>query len=197
MDLPFSQACENNKQPILNVLQRWLTQPIKVFEIGAGTGQHAVFFAEHLPHITWQCGDLAPNLAGINAWLRAYPQSNLPAAVQFNMTEAQWPSAFEAVYSSNTAHIMPWPVTQMMLKGVAERLPKGGLFFLYGPFNYGGDFTSESNARFDEWLKHNNPAQGIRDFEKVNLLAEQAGLQLQEDNAMPANNRLLVWQKAT
>ena len=73
----------------------------------------------------------------------------------------------------------------------------GGLLVLYGPFNYEGAFTSESNARFDLWLKNRDPQSGIRDFEAVCELAAQQELQLQDDIAMPANNRLLVWRKTS
>lgn len=195
MDLPFSQACENNKQPILDVLKRWLQQPATVFEIGAGTGQHGVFFAAHLNHVRWQCGDLKQNLSGIRAWQRAYPHPNLLPPIEFDMRHPFWPDSFNAIYSSNTAHIMPWPLTQAMIQEAGQQLPDKGLFFLYGPFNYDGSFTSDSNAQFDSWLKECSPQQGIRDFEEVDGTARRSGLKLLEDNTMPANNRLLVWQK--
>lgn len=195
MDLPYSQACDNNKGPILAILKRWLKEPVKVFEVGAGTGQHSVHFAAHMPHLQWLCGDLQQNLPGIRAWQNAYPQPNLLAPISFDMSNPNWPVDIDVVYSSNTAHIMPWPLAQAMVAQAAQRLPGGGLFFLYGPFNYRGGFTSDSNAHFDSWLKENNPEQGIRDFEQVNAVAEEHDLQLLEDNPMPANNRLLVWQK--
>lgn len=195
MDLPYSQACENNKHPILTVLKRRLPEAAAIFEIGAGTGQHSVFFAEQLNVLSWQCGDLPQNLPGIRAWQRAYPQINLLPPIEFDMHEPRWPKHFNTVYTSNTAHIMPWPLTQKMICETAQSLPDDGWFFLYGPFNYNGRFTSDSNERFDQWLKECNPEQGIRDFEKIAELARNGGLQLIEDNAMPANNRLLVWQK--
>lgn len=195
MDLPYSQACENNKQPILTVLKRWLREPATVFEIGAGTGQHAVFFVEKLNHVHWQCGDLRQNLAGIRAWQSAYAHPNLLPPIEFDMRHPFWPDAFDAVYSSNTAHILSWPLTQSMIQETGQQLPDGGFFFLYGPFNYNGRYTSDSNAEFDRWLEECNPERGIRNFEDVDAIAKNSGLQLLEDNAMPANNRLLVWQK--
>lgn len=194
--LPFSQACENNKSPILSIIQPILSKHNQVLEIGSGTGQHAVHFAQALPNTIWQCADLAENHSAINAWLAAYPSPNLRAPIVFDMNSPHWPSGTDAVYSANTAHIMAWPLTQKMVAFVATQLPSGGHFLLYGPFNYNGQFTSDSNAQFDVWLKENSPERGIRDFEKVNEIAEVNGLEIEADHAMPANNRLLVWRKS-
>ena len=196
MDKPFSQACENNKRPILEVLQRVFAHSKKVVEIGSGTGQHAVFFAAQLPHLLWQPTDLAVNLPGITQWLNAQPQFNLLAPVPLDIQHNTWPvTDFDAVFSANTAHIMAWELTMEMIRQTACKLKSGGVYALYGPFNYGGQYTSASNAQFDQWLKSVNPSQGIRDFEEVGRVASGAGLSLLEDNAMPANNRLLVWNK--
>lgn len=193
---PFSQACENNKIPILTVLKRIFAQAKHVLEIGSGTGQHASYFAQHLPHLRWTPSDRPDNHPGIDAWQRAYSGSNLAAVKTFDIRYDPWPEpGADAVFSANTAHIMPWPVTQLMLEKTADHLPKHGLFALYGPFNYQGKYTSESNAHFDQWLKQSNSEQGIRDFEAIDTLANNKHLSLLEDNPMPANNRLLVWQK--
>ncbi len=196
-NLPFSQACENNKGPILKVLKGVFKDACSVLEIGSGTGQHAVYFAQHLPHLTWHTSDREANHPGIHQWLDAHPQANLQAPITLDVT-GHWPSLeYDAVYSANTAHIMPWDVTQRMIKKTGESLPSKGVFALYGPMNYNGQFTSPSNAKFDQWLKQQTPEQGIRDFEAVNQIAESVGLNLLKDNPMPANNRLLVWQKIT
>lgn len=195
MTLPFSQSCENNKEPILAVLREVFQNVNQVLEIGAGTGQHSVYFAPTLPHLNWQCADLAANLPGISLWHQAYPRANLLPIIELDMQAPVWPAGFDAVFSANTAHIMPWQLTQKMLVQVAQHLPSGGLFALYGPFNYGGTFTSESNARFDVWLKSQAEHMGIRDFEALNELADTNGLRLQKDYAMPANNRCLLWKK--
>lgn len=195
MTLPFSQSCENNKEPILAVLKEVFATVRQVLEIGAGTGQHSVFFAPALLHLKWQCADLAVNLAGIKQWHGAYPSANLLPPIVLDMANPHWPTGFDAVFSANTAHIMPWPLTQKMLMEVATHLPLGGVFALYGPFNYKGTFTSESNERFDSFLKEQAPHMGIRDFEAVNELACVNGLRLQEDRPMPANNRCLIWAK--
>jgi len=96
--------------------------------------------------------------------------------------------------AENTCHIMSWPQIERMFEGIGK-IPTLKVFCLYGPFSYGGKHTSESNARFDAMLRAHDPANGIRDFEKISALAERVGFSLAEDNAMPANNRLLVFQK--
>lgn len=195
MSLPFSQACENNKKPILEVLRRVLPNSRHVFEIGSGTGQHAVYFAAEMPTVTWHCSEREDNLHGLRQWCIMHPSENLIGPTVFDIRNPEWPAQMDAVFSANTAHIMPWPMVEKLVKEVAQHLPNDGLFLLYGPFNYHGQFTSDSNARFDAWLKMQSPEQGIRDFEDMDRIAQAAGLELVEDNAMPANNRLLVWQK--
>ena len=192
---PFSQACENNKEPILTILKRAFASSTVVLEIGSGTGQHAVHFAHALPHLIWQPSDRPENLPGIALWREDAPSENLRAAIELDIDNPQqWPK-FDAAFSANTAHIMSWQTAQKMINEVGKRLPKNGLFALYGPFNYQGKYTSDSNRQFDEWLKARDPEQGIRDFEAVVDVALNAGLKLIEDNPMPANNRLLLWQK--
>ena len=158
-----------------------------VLEIGSGTGQHAAYFAPALPHLVWQASDVAENLPGIRQWVSDPPPIELDV-------EGRWPELQpDAVFSANTCHIMSWPQVERMFAGIGRLAPE--VFALYGPFNYHGRHTSESNARFDAMLRRNDPASGLRDFEKISALAKTARLALQEDNAMPANNRLLVFQK--
>lgn len=197
MTRPFSQACENNKAPILAVLRRHFGAVDGVFEIGSGTGQHAVFFAEQFPHLVWQPSDVAAHLEGIRQWTDGAGLPNLRAPIEVDVTVRPWPiERTAAVFSANTAHIMGWPVVERFIAGVGDVLDHGGVFCLYGPFNYGGRYTSESNARFDQWLAQRDPQSAIRDFEAVDALAGAAGMELVEDNPMPANNRLLVWKSA-
>lgn len=193
--LPYSQACENNKQPILTVLERAFADRRQILEIGSGTGQHAVFLAPALPHLQWQPSDLAVHHAGISAWIDAYPAPNLYRPRVFDLRHDDWPGECDAVFSANTAHIVSWPLVQRMLKLSGEALPTGGVLTLYGPFNYQGDYTSDSNRNFDAMLRARDPDSGIRDFEAVCDEAARWGLTLQEDNALPANNRLLVFGK--
>jgi len=196
MEKPYSQASENNKTPILKILQRVLRNSAQVLEIGSGTGQHAAFFADALPHLTWQPSDQATYLPGIQCWCDDYRGNNLRTPIELDVRQEQWPTRFDAVFSANTAHIMAWQVALKMIQNVAEYLQCGGIFALYGPFNYCGRYTSDSNASFDKWLRQRDPHSGIRDFEKVNDFACNLGLMFLEDNPMPANNRLLVWQKS-
>ncbi len=194
---PYSEASERNRAPILAVLERWLGDCREVLEIGSGTGQHAVHFAARLPHLAWQPSDLPENLPGIRLWIDAAGLANLRAPLALDVNGGKWPEArYDAVFSANTAHIMSWPEVERMVARTAAALRPGSLFCLYGPFNYAGRFTSESNARFDASLRSRDPRMGIRDFEATDALARREGFVLMEDNAMPANNRLLVWRRA-
>ncbi len=196
MDRPFSQACENNKQAILEVLREVLSDSGEVLEIGSGTGQHARYFAEHLPHLSWQPSDLVQNHAGIRQWLADYTGDNLAQPLQLDVTERPWPLEIgDAVFTANSLHIMSWRSVQSMFDYLAGAAPTRNVLVVYGPFNYGGEYTSESNARFDLWLAEQSPDSAIRDFEAVDELAAQAGYRLQAGYAMPANNRCLVWRK--
>jgi hypothetical protein len=196
LEKPFSQACENNKGPILAVLREVFADPGLVVEIGSGTGQHAVHFAAQLPHLIWQPTDVADNLPGIRTWLGEADLPNLREPLTLDVAQGDWPvTAADYVFSANTAHIMGWPEVERLIGGVAALLPPGGAFCLYGPFAYGGEHTSDSNARFDASLKERDGRMGIRDVRDLEQLAEAAGLTLEADHAMPANNRTLVWRR--
>ncbi|MEE9446609.1 MAG: DUF938 domain-containing protein [Arenicellales bacterium] len=196
-DKPFSQACENNKAPILEVLQTTLSTANTVLEVGSGTGQHALHFAQNLPHLIWQTSDRAESHAGILQWLSDANLSNVLPPLAIDVQTYAWgEQAFDGVFTANTLHIMSEKAAEHFIKNVAKALNTGGKFIAYGPFNYNGEFTSESNARFELWLKQQNPLSGIRDFEALDALAKASGMQLLDDHEMPANNRVLVWQKA-
>ncbi len=183
---PFSEACERNREPILAVLQRVLAHRTKVLEIGSGTGQHAAYFAAALTHLAWQASDVPENLPGIRQW------GVEPIALDVS---GAWPSIdADAAFTANTCHIMAWPQVEKMLAGVGA-IATLRTFCVYGPFNYGGRFTSDSNARFDAMLRARDPSSGLRDFEAMVALARGHGLALREDNTMPANNRLLVFER--
>lgn len=192
----YSAACERNREPILALLRDVLAQARSVLEIGSGTGQHAVYFGAGLPHLEWQTSDLLQNHASIRAWLQEAGLPNVQPPLELDAGTDAWPEGpFDAVFSANTCHIMAWEEVQAMFAGVGRLLRDGGLLCLYGPFNYGGKFTSEGNALFDTSLKAQAPHMGIRDFEQVDRLAREQGLVLLADHAMPANNRLLVWRR--
>lgn len=193
---PYAESCEQNRDPILAVLREVFADRKQVLEIASGTGQHAVYFGRELPHLSWQTSELAVNHEGIRAWLDEAALPNVLPPLAIDVTDAAWPLAtVDAIFNANTVHIVSWPAVERMFVGIGRVLAVGGCLCLYGPFNYGGNFTSESNALFDAWLKSRDPNSGVRDFEAVNDLAESHGMVLLRDVAMPANNRTLVWRK--
>ena len=193
---PYAESCDENREPILSVIQPLLKDCSTVLEIGSGTGQHAVYFAEKLPHLVWHTSDCIEYHAGIKIWLQEAGLENTPAPVELNVSTSAWPQQkYDAVFSANTTHIMHWADVEAMFAGIGSVLSNGGRLLLYGPFNYDNHYTSDSNARFDSWLKSRDPDSGIRNFEDLDKLAQQAGMQLIHDYTMPANNRILYWEK--
>jgi cyclopropane fatty-acyl-phospholipid synthase-like methyltransferase len=193
MEKPDAPACARNRGPILAVLRDHFADRRNVLEIGSGTGQHAIFFAAALRHLNWQTSEQSENLTGIQAWLDEANLPNTPAPLELHVNGA-WPTQrFDAVFSANTLHIMSWAEVERVFARLPEVMTGDAMLIVYGPFNYGGRFTSASNAAFDVWLKQSGAHQGIRDFEAVDALAGKAGLKLLEDCAMPSNNRCLVW----
>lgn len=196
-DMPYSPACEKNKRPILAVLTRLLGAPGTVLEIGTGTGQHAVYFAEAMPHLIWQPSDRPDVLETSLPRIKAANLSNLREPLPLDVTRSPWPiTEAGAVYSANTAHIMAWHEVTAMFAGVATLLAPGQPFCLYGPFHYQGQPTSASNEVFDRQLRAGDSAMGIRDLDDLEPLADRHGLKLKGDIAMPANNRMLIWRRA-
>lgn len=204
MEKPFSPSCERNRDPILDVLRCHLGDSRHVLEIGSGTGQHAVHFAAAMPWLTWQTSDDAGNLAGIRQWLddAGLPNTPPPFALQvateptphFTPTLPSNVLRFDAVFTANTLHIMGWPEVQALFSSLPEILAEQALVIVYGPFNEGGRFSSDSNREFDGSLKLRDLRSGIRDIEAVDALASAIGLTRVNVVAMPANNRMLVWQ---
>ena len=197
MNKPFSQACENNKQPILEVIQQYFTRGT-ILEIGSGTGQHAVYFAAKLNNILWQTSDRVQYHNGIKQWLADYPNDNLAQPLELDVNQSAWPlTSCDGVFSANTAHIMDWNSVTQMFTGVARILTLGGYFCLYGPVNINSQFTSDSNQAFDMKLRTEDPSMGIRDLEQLQKQADSHGLVFTELHQMPANNVLMVWQKTS
>jgi len=193
---PYAESCEQNKDPILEVLKEVFATPGTVFEVGSGTGQHAVYFTQHMPHLYWQPSDLAEQLPGICLWISEAGHNRIHAPHELDVSAEEWPVVLaDYVFTANTTHIVSWPQVQDMFAGVGRTLKSGGVFAQYGPFNYAGRYTSESNAQFDQWLKQRDPLSGIRNFEDLVALAQQHDMQLHADYEMPANNRTLVWRK--
>jgi len=193
----FSDACERNREPILGVLRRVFADRRHVLEIGSGTGQHAAYFAPALPQLDWQPSDVADNLPSIRIWREQAQSPGLREPIELDVDRPFPALRADAVFSANTCHIMSWLQVERMFAGIAALLPPGGVLALYGPFHYNGEPTSPSNAEFDAWLRGRDRLSGVRDFEDIRDLARRHGLALEEDNAMPANNRLLVFRRGT
>ena len=196
MNKPFAESCAQNQQVILDVLKTLLTDAGTVLEIGSGTGQHAVFFTQHMPHLNWQPSDLLDQHAGMQMWLNEVEHNRINSPLEINVDEGPWAvKDVDYVYTANTTHIISSSQAENMLRHIGSSLKPGGLFIQYGPFNYNGNYTSESNARFDVWLKQRDSNSGIKHFETMQQQANENGMVLIKDIEMPANNRILVWRK--
>jgi cyclopropane fatty-acyl-phospholipid synthase-like methyltransferase len=192
---PFSPASERNREPILAVLRPWFADRRHVLEIGSGTGQHAVHFAAAMPQLVWQSSDRVENLPGIRQWLDEAALPNTPLPLELDVTDA-WPDdRYDAIYSANTLHIMAWPEVERLFAALPAVTVADARLAIYGPFNIDGRFTSDSNAAFDRDLKMRGAHMGIRDTADVDALAADAGFDLIDDVAMPANNRLRLWKR--
>lgn len=193
---PFSQACENNKQYILDVIRHEFHAGNRVLEIGSGTAQHVRHFARALPEVQWLPSDIPDNLGTVQAGLADDAPPNVAAPIALDVARQPWPvTGVDGIFSANTLHIMSESDVEHFFRGVKQVLLPGGTLCVYGPFRYHDEFTTPSNARFDLWLKERDPRSGVRDFERVDALARAAGLELRADHAMPANNQLLVWKR--
>jgi SAM-dependent methyltransferase len=192
-----SPAVARNRDPILAVLRRVLPAQGTVLEVGSGTGEHAVYFAAALPHLTWQPSDLDAEARGSVAAHRAAAQlPNLKAPLTLDARAESWPLArAEAVVSINMIHIAPWASAEGLMAGARRLLAPGGMLYLYGPFKENGAHTAPSNAAFDASLRARDPQWGVRDRDEVAALAQRNGLALVERVAMPANNLSLVFQR--
>lgn len=199
MQRPFSQACENNKQPILGCLQELLAHSGCVLEIGSGSGQHAAFFSQHMPHLRWQPTDLNVNIEGIQAWADDCDRGQLLPPLELDVRWPDWSERVLAVgadslFTANSLHIMAWEAVCSLFDGCSG-LPDLQRICVYGPFNKNGAYTSDSNARFDQWLAEQSPHSAIRDLEAVDALAVAAGFEMGSQQTMPANNLLLEWRR--
>ena len=195
MNLPYAESAEQNKRVIYAAIEPYLHG--EALEIGSGTGQHAVYFAALAPGVTWQTSDLETGLPGIAAQIEAAGLANLPAPISLDVRD-QWPQQrFDFIFTANSFHIMDREMVVACIAGIGRCLKAGGVFAVYGPFNYDGGYTAESNASFDRMLRQRDPASGLRDFEWIAELAGDAGMDLVEDIDMPHNNRTLVWKKRT
>ena len=194
--LPFSAACERNKDSILEVLRVRFAGRAQVLEVGSGTGQHAVHFARALPHLVWHPTEQLAYLADLAERVKLEGPDNLRAPRVLDVRQALWPLRnVDAMFTANTLHIMSWPEVTALFAGIGTVLAPGGVLCVYGPFRYAGKYTSDSNRDFDRMLQERDPLSGIRDVEDITVLAGQYGVRMLSDHDLPANNRLLVFAK--
>jgi cyclopropane fatty-acyl-phospholipid synthase-like methyltransferase len=194
--LPFSDACERNKGPILDVLRTAFADRQRVLEIGSGTGQHAVYFAGQLRHLVWHPTEQLAYLPDLTLRIQAEGGHNLRPPTMLDVRQTVWPiRSVDAIFTANTFHIMSWADVGALFEGVDRTLAPRGLLCIYGPFRYAGRFTSPSNQAFDRMLRERDPHSGIREIDAVTQLAATAGLKLAADHDLPAFNRLLVFER--
>lgn len=193
----FSPAADNNKSPILSVLTTYLADGDRVFEVGSGSGQHALYMSASLPNIQWVASERESTLPLLRANLNDYGTPNIAEPTVLDLAKAPEPdnAAVQCVYAANVVHIVSEPLVINLVNWAGIALDERGFLILYGPYRYKNEFTTVSNQNFDRWLKDRDPQSGVRDFEWVNAVALNAGLSLVEDHSMPANNQCLVFQK--
>ena len=192
-------AAERNRRPILEVLRRILPDTGRILEIASGTGQHVVAFAEAYPELNWCPSDPDPSArASIAAWVQDSGGGNVAAPTNIDVTEPCWfgkpGQGFDAIVCINLLHVSPWAACEGLMAGAAGLLEQPGILYLYGPFMRHGTHTSEGNEAFDENLRRQNPAWGLRDVDDIAACARQNGLQLDEIVEMPANNLSLIFR---
>ena len=198
IDVPFSAACERNKEPILEIIQPYLKTRKSLLEIGSGNGQHAVYFANACPELIWQTSDQVSYLEGIQAQLTQANITNVLAPIELDVNQENWGvdrRLFDIVYTANTLHIMSESDVHAFFNKVSSVSNSQAMLIVYGPFKYGGEFTSDSNQEFDLSLRSRGVGSCIKEFEEINHLANKQGFKLLSDNKMPANNQCLIWQK--
>lgn len=196
MNKPYSESCNQNKTAILSVISPIFSSASSVLEIGSGTGQHAIYFSQKMPHLKWYTSDCKAYLDGINMWLKDECLPNVAAPFELDVSSSVWPELdVDAVFTANSIHIMNQQDVVNFMSGVSRLLGKQEDLMIYGPFNYNGAYTSKSNESFDQWLKQRDALSGIKHFEEMVSLANNNGMQLNTDYEMPANNRILHFVK--
>ncbi len=194
MQKRVAPSAERNKESILAQLRGLLTQGTHVLEIGSGTGQHACYFSQQLPDITWQPTELGGGLGQIRLWMSEQASRNLLPPVELDVCQTDWPFAnIDFVYTCNTLHIISEGAVECLFSGVGNLLNEGGRLCAYGPFSFDGKHTSRSNEAFDAALRAENVCQGVRDMTRLDSLASTYGFASAEIIDMPSNNFLAVW----
>jgi SAM-dependent methyltransferase len=190
-------ATLRNRDPILAALKKHLPERGTVLEVASGTGEHAVWFAEQMPGLTWLPSDLDEvALGSIRAWIAQAGARNVEEPLRLDVTEEPWPvKRVDGVFNANMLHISPEAACAGLLRGAAQVLAPGGPLVIYGPFRIGGAHTAPSNAAFDVDLRRRDARWGVRDLETLVALATGYGLTFEERVAMPANNQTLVFRR--
>ncbi|OIQ17987.1 MAG: hypothetical protein BM556_11225 [Bacteriovorax sp. MedPE-SWde] len=205
MEKPNAPSCERNKAPILRILNTIVSETktrigdreVQVLEVGSGTGQHARFFADELAEVVWTPSDVKSNHSGIKSWIKDCDNQNINMPISYEVgKDAIAEGPFDIVYAANILHIMGWKICKTLMRNLGKSLESNATVVFYGPFNYHGDFTSESNRAFDQSLKSRNSSMGIRAFVDVTNAMVKNGFLLKDDHEMPANNRILVFEKS-
>lgn len=196
MNKPFAAAAEQNRDVIFDQLKHELAPDDLVLEIGSGTGQHVSHFAQQLPSVRWQPSDVAATLSGIDSWVADAAVTNVLPAIALDVREQPWPiSQADICYTANTLHIMSAEACEQLFHGCASVLPAGGKLCVYGPFSIDGEHSSESNQRFDQMLRLQDPDSGVRDLTQLDAVAQRAGFLPSRRVTMPVNNLFVVWER--
>lgn len=194
---PVNPSCLRNQHPIFSALQPYLSKPGDLLEIGSGTGQHAVFMGEQLPHINWQASDIKSQLSLCNEWVN--DSEKLNPAIELDVSVTHWHTGvlntFQYVYASNVIHYVSNRTVKNLFKGAKHIVKPEGLFIVYGPFHL-GDKTSIGNLKLDQWLKSEvHPQAGIKQMQDILKIANHNGFLLHNNIPMPANNHLIIFIK--
>ncbi|QTC92051.1 DUF938 domain-containing protein [Brevundimonas goettingensis] len=195
-----SPAARRNIEPVRQVLVAHFPTRGRVLEVAAGSGEHAVAFAESFPGLDWTPADPSEEARiSIGAWTGLHGSPNLRPPLDLDAADPEsWPEGpFDAVLCINMVHISPWAATEGLMAGAGRVLANpGGLLALYGPYHEADTPLAPSNAAFDDSLKTRNPDWGLRDRDAVAAEARKHGLHLTLRVAMPANNLMLLFRRA-
>ncbi|MDJ0592166.1 MAG: DUF938 domain-containing protein [Pleurocapsa sp. MO_226.B13] len=197
----YAPATQRNREPILQVLKSVIAPQSNILEIASGTGEHAIFFAEHFSSSTWIPSDINPTAReSIIAWKNDRGIDNLALPLNIDVSNSNWieqvtDREIDVIININMIHISPWDACLGLVRGAGQILPPGGILYLYGPYKRHGEHTAISNAQFDLSLRSRNPLWGVRDLEKVIETAAKESLKLQQVFEMPANNLSVIFSK--
>ena len=193
----FAPAAERNRQPLLDVLRRVLPPAGLVLEVASGSGQHAIFFTEHLPALRWLPSDASSEaLESIGAWVDEANRENLLAPIELDVCWPEWPlMEADALVCINMIHVSPWETTEALFRGAGKLLAGGSSLITYGPYRLHGQHTATSNVAFDESLRSRDARWGVRDIDQLSELGRKTGFALEERVDMPANNMTLMWTR--